>query len=188
MSDTSHSERVYSPIARRFHWIVAIMVFMMIPTGIYMVERGKTTNFDGLTNILYDNHKLAGFVLIWLMAARLAYRLKNGAPPDEPTLAPWERAVSHATHWAIYGLLFLVPLLGWLGVSRYPALSIHGWFSLPAIASPNEAAAKQVFFLHKIAGIALGVLMFAHIGAALRHHFIKRDGVLRRMMPGLPPR
>jgi cytochrome b561 len=188
MSNPSENRGVYSSAARHFHWLVALMVIGMIPTGIYMVERGKQTSFDALTNILYDSHKLGGFILIWIMVARLAYRLRKGAPASEPTLAPWERAVSHATHWAIYGLLFLVPMLGWLGVSRYPALSIHGWFSLPSIATANEAAAKEVFALHKLFAILLGALVLAHIGAAFRHHFIKRDGVLRRMMPSLPPR
>jgi cytochrome b561 len=111
-----HGGETYSKAARRFHWITAGFVFVMIPVGIYMVERGKATNFDALTNTLYSNHKMFGFILLWLIVARLAYRFVKGAPPDEPTLAPWEKTVSHLTHWAIYGLLLAVPILGWLGV------------------------------------------------------------------------
>jgi cytochrome b561 len=175
----------YARPARQFHWITAGFVFVMIPVGLYMVERGKATNFDALTNTLYSNHKMFGFILLWIVVARLAYRLVKGAPPDEPTLEPWQKSVSHLTHWAMYGLLLAVPMLGWIGVSLYPALGIPFGLSLPALTSPNDKAAGTVFLLHKIGAITLALLVLMHIGAALQHHFLRRDNVLRRMMPGL---
>jgi cytochrome b561 len=93
-----HSGAHYSRAARQFHWISAGFIFVMIPVGIYMVDRGAATNFDALTNTLYSNHKMFGFILLWIVAARLVYRLVKGAPPDEPTLAPWQKAVSHAVY------------------------------------------------------------------------------------------
>jgi cytochrome b561 len=182
------STGVYSKAARQFHWITAGFVFVMIPVGVYMVERGKATNFDALTNTLYSNHKMFGFILLWIIVARLGYRLVRGAPADEPTLKPWEKTVSHAVHWSIYGLLLIVPLLGWIGVSLYPALGIPFGLSLPALVSPNEKAAGTVFLLHKIGAITLALLALVHIGAALKHHFVSRDNVLRRMMPRLGKR
>jgi cytochrome b561 len=183
-----HSGAHYSRAARQFHWISAGFIFVMIPVGIYMVDRGAATNFDALTNTLYSNHKMFGFILLWIVAARLVYRLVKGAPPDEPTLAPWQKAVSHAVHWSIYGLMLAVPLLGWIGVSLFPALGIPFGLSLPALTSPNQDMAKTVFLLHKFGAILLGLLVLMHVGAALQHHFIRKDGVLRRMMPGLKPR
>jgi cytochrome b561 len=188
MSRDAGVEPTYSATARKFHWIVAAWIFVMVPVGAYMVERGKATNFDRLTNILYDNHKFAGFLLLFVIIARLAYRFAKGAPADEPTLEPWQKLASHATHWGLYGLMLAVPLLGWIGISLYPALSIHGLFSLPGLASPNQEAAKTVFLLHKLGAILLGLMVLAHVGAALYHHFIRKDGVLRRMMPGLRKR
>lgn len=179
---------VYARAARMFHWITAGFVFLMIPIGLYMVDRGKATNFDALTNTLYSNHKMFGFILLWIIVARLGYRLLKGAPPDEPTLKPWEKTVSHTVHWAIYGLLLLVPLLGWIGVSLYPALGIPFGLSLPALVSPNDKAAGAVFLLHKLGAIALGLLALMHIAASLKHHFVSKDNVLRRMMPGLGKR
>jgi cytochrome b561 len=181
-------DSVYSAVARQFHWITAGFVLLMIPVGLYMVNRGKATNFDALTNMLYSNHKLFGFILLWLVVARLAYRFIKGAPPDEPTLEPWEKAVSHAVHWALYGLLLAVPLLGWIGVSLYPALGIPFGLSLPALTSPDDKTAGTVFMLHKFGAILLALLAFMHIGAALKHHVVDKDNVLRRMMPGLPRR
>jgi cytochrome b561 len=182
------NQDVYTPVARRFHWLTAAFVFTLIPVGLYMTYRGKATNFDAITNILYDNHKLGGFILLWIIVARLAYRFIKGAPQDEPTLEPWQRIIAHLTHWGIYALLLLVPFLGWLGISFYPALSIHGWFSLPGLVVPNSKTAETVFFLHKIGAILLGLAVFAHIGAALFHHIIRKDNVLRRMMPKLEKR
>ncbi len=178
----------YAKGARHFHWITAAFVFVMVPVGIYMVYRGEATNFDALTNTLYANHKLGGFLLLWIVVARLIYRFTKGAPPDEPTLEPWQKAASHLTHWGLYGLLLTVPLLGWLGVSLYPALGIPFGLSLPGLVSPNDKMAGTVFLLHKLGAILLALMVLAHIGAALFHHVIRKDNVLRRMLPGLKPR
>ncbi len=104
----------------------------------------------------------------------------HGAPADEPTLQPWEKVVSHITHWAIYALLIVVPLLGWLAVSHYGPFEPFG-IKLPTLAAQNDARATQVFFLHMVAAYALIVLLAMHVGAALQHYVIRKDGVLRRM-------
>lgn len=179
---------VYSPAARHFHWLTVVLVAIMVPLGLYMVWRGEVTKFDALTGRLYDAHKLLGFLTLLLIVARLTYRLRRGAPPDEPTLEWWQKAASHLTHWGLYGLLLLIPLLGWIGVSLYGARSIFGLFSLPPIAAENAPASELIFRLHYWAALLLVAMLGAHVGAALFHHFIRGDGVLRRMLPGLPPR
>jgi cytochrome b561 len=174
----------YSKPARIFHWITAAVVFVMVPVGLWMSYRGNTLNlWDGLTNGLYSGHKLTGFLLLWLIVARLVYRFRRGAPPDEPSLLWWHKAASHATHWLLYGLLLVVPILGWIGVSLYPSLDVFGLFKLPALAKPNEDAAAKVLSLHGTLALLLAAVACAHIGAALYHHLIRKDGVLRRMMP-----
>lgn len=171
----------YSTAARRFHWWTVAFLALQIPVGLFMVRYGAATEFAEPTGKLYDAHKLLGLVILVLAATRLIYRLAHGVPPDEPTLAPWEKVVSHLTHWAIYALLVIVPLLGWLAVSYYGPFEPFG-FKLPALAAKDEAKATQVFFLHMVAAYALIVLLAMHVGAALRHYLIKRDGVLRRML------
>jgi cytochrome b561 len=189
MTDPAHDGApTYSKAARQFHWIVAGFVFVMIPVGVYMVRRGEATNFDALTNTLYSNHKMFGFLLLWIIVARLAYRLIKGAPPDEPTLEPWQKAASHLTHWAMYGLLLAVPLLGWLGISYFDARGTPLGVQIPALAAKNDDAAKTVFMLHKAGAMLLALFVLSHVGAALFHHFIRKDGVLRRMIPGLKRR
>jgi cytochrome b561 len=178
------STPAYAPIAQMFHWVTVGFVFLLVPVGLYMSYRGNTLNvWDTTTNALYSAHKFGGVLLLLIILGRLAYRYNNPPPPDEPTLEPWQRTMSHVTHWSLYGLLILIPLMGWIGVSLYGARDIFGLFSLPALWSVNQEASKTAFFLHELLGKLLGLLIVIHIGAAMYHHFVRKDGVLRRMLP-----
>ena len=177
----------YSLTARFAHWLTVAFIAVLVPVGLFMTYRGKELNlWDDLTNTLYSGHKLAGFILLWLIVARLGYRLFAGAPADEPTLTGFHKFASHAVHWAMYGLLIAIPILGWIGVSAFPALQVFGGASLPAITGPDRALAEQVFELHGLLARLLMALIALHIAAALYHHFIRRDGVLRRMIGSRP--
>ncbi len=178
-------DAVYDPKARAFHWITVAFVVLMPALGFYMVYRGSVTNFDAWTGRLYDLHKLSGFLLLWLVVARLSWRLKQGAPPDEPTLEWWQRAAAHLNHWTLYALLFAIPLLGLFGVSLYGARSVFGLFSLPALTQEDKAMAETVFLVHRYAVILLLLVAGVHIAAAMYHYFIRQDGVLRRMLPSI---
>jgi cytochrome b561 len=183
------SGAVYSETARRLHWWTVALVAIMLPLGFGMVYRGTTLNiWDGLTDRLYNLHKLLGFVLLWLVVYRLYFRLKNGAPPDEPTLLWWQKAAAHATHWGLYALLIIMALLGWHGVSRYGAREVFGLFSLPPLGAQDRDASATVFYLHYLGGLLMVGMIAAHVGGALMHYFVFKDGVLRRMLPGLKPR
>lgn len=175
---------IYSAVARHFHWWIAALILLQIPFGIFMVDYGERTNFAAPTGQMYDAHKLSGMLLLLLGVARLAYRLLHGAPGDEPTLETWQRIISHLTHWAIYALLLIVPLLGWLAVSAYGPFQPFG-IPLPSLLAQNDALATRLFFTHKVAAFALVLLVAMHIGAALFHYVIRRDGVLQRMLPVL---
>jgi cytochrome b561 len=115
---------------------------------------------------------------------RLAYRLTFSAPSPASGLAPWQAVISRGNHWALYALLIIMPLLGWLGVSMYPALDIFGLFNLPSIASKSDLA-NQVLAIHVVVAWLLIALVALHVSAALFHYFIRKDGVLQRMLPAL---
>jgi len=178
----------YRAAARRFHWWTVALVAVQVPVGILMVNRGKARGiWDGLTNGLYSSHKLLGIIILILVGARLAYRVFNGTPKPEPTLTTWQHQVSELTHAWLYALLLLTPILGWLGVSLYPALDIFGLFSLPGLVSPDQKASDYVFIFHAGAATLLIALATLHIAAALFHRFVRRDGVLKRMLPSAGP-
>ncbi|MEQ1697596.1 MAG: cytochrome b [Hyphomicrobiaceae bacterium] len=178
------SALVYSPVARGLHWAVAALVFVTAPIGFIMVDRGARDIWDATTNNLYSTHKLIGLTILALMIVRLAYRVMHGAPAPEPTLTPVEKGVSTVVHWAIYLLLFAVPIGGYLGISYYPALDIFG-VKVPGLVTPNEDTAKAVFKLHGYGAFLLLGLVAMHIGAAFMHGFVKKDGVMGRMIPGM---
>lgn len=186
---------VYSPRARFYHWLTVGLLLVQVPVGVYMSWRGNSMPFkndkgeiehgvwDGLTNTLYSSHKALGICILLVILARLAYRFSHGAPADEPTIEPWQKVASHVTHWALYALLIAVPVLGYIGISYYPALEVFG-VKLPAVTAANEDTAKVVFGWHGWLAFGLVLLAGMHIGAALFHHIIRKDNVLRRMMPG----
>lgn len=174
--------QTYSVTARRFHWWTVAFLAVQIPIGVAMVYRGKGLNlWDAVTNWLYSTHKLLGLIILFVVLARLAYRFTRGAPPDDPTLELWQKGVAHATHWLLYLLLIVVPIGGFIGITLYPALDVHG-FTLPALASPDQQTAERVFFWHMLGAFAIVLLAGMHVAGALFHYVIRRDGVLQRML------
>jgi len=182
-TNTAQTVEAYSAPARFLHWLTMVLVAILIPVGLTMNYRGNTLNiWDDTTNQLYSWHKLIGFVLLWVILLRIAYRVFRGSPPPEPTLEPWQRMGSQVVHYAMYALLLLMPILGWVGVSLYPALDIFGWFSLPALTEPNQELANRVLGAHKALAFILLALIIGHVGMALFHHFGRKDNVLWRML------
>jgi cytochrome b561 len=170
----------YSGFAKLLHWTIAACVLFIIPAGILMGVLA-----DGTTkNALYTLHRSFGALVLALMMIRLAYRLVNGVPAPEPTLTAFQRIVSHAVHLGLYGLLIAQPIIGWVATSAYGAqISFFGLFTLPALVAKDEALSKPLFQVHELIGFVIAGLLAMHIGAALFHYFIRRDGVLQRMLP-----
>lgn len=185
MSGTSPDTEVkpYSWPARAMHWLVALLVVALFVTGKIMTERGEAGLWDATTNTLYSSHKLIGFILLWVVVLRLAYRLIAGAPPLPASIAPWQVVMSHAVHWALYGLLLVMPILGWIGVSMFGARDIFGLFYLPEIAAVDQETSKVVLGVHGTIAFVVVVLVGVHVAAALYHALILRDGVFQRMWP-----
>lgn len=181
------TDRTYKPTARMLHWLVAALILFQITAGVIMVYEGPEGNvWERISNALhlYDTHKVMGIVILGVVLGRLAYRLSQGTPPDEPGLETWQKEISHMTHAWLYFLLIALPVIGWLGISLYPATRVYEAFNLPSLVSePDKALSEHLFVVHKALALVLLGLVAMHIGAALYHHFVRRDGVLRRMLP-----
>jgi cytochrome b561 len=188
---TDERASIYRPMVRALHWIMVMLIAVQVTMGVIMVYEAPEPNLwasfsDALA--FYSAHKLLGVVLLLLAVLRLANRLGRGVPPAEPTLTTWQRELSALVHAWLYFLLLLVPLLGWIGTSLYPALTVFDSFALPALTAPNRPLSVPVFAAHKIAAFTLIALVGIHVAAALYHHFIRRDGVLGRMLPRISRR
>ena len=173
----------YSGLQKALHWLIAGMVAIMLPVGFYMVNRGAATNFDALTNQLYTAHKTFGFVLLWLVALRIVVKFRRGVPAPVSTLSSFQVFVSDAVHKSLYALLVIVPVLGWAGVSAYPATGLLFGLSLPPILPANQWLAERILNIHGILALAMAALVAMHVGAAVMHWLVKKDGVMQRMLP-----
>jgi cytochrome b561 len=170
----------YSGFARFMHWTVAACVLVMIPIGFLMnaVEAGA------LQNVLYTIHRSLGVSVLFLMLIRLGYRLIHGAPPPEPTINALQRVVSHLVHLALYALIIAQALIGWVATSAYgAAISFFGLFTVPPLVAKDQTLSEPLFQVHMLIAFTIIGLLAMHIGAALYHHFIRKDGVLQRMLP-----
>jgi cytochrome b561 len=171
----------YPPLSKLLHWLVAICVLVTIPVAIVMTRAPEGPMQDRL----FVLHKSIGILIFVLMLLRLINRMMVGAPAPEPGIAPWQKAVSSAVHGLLYVLLLGMPLVAWVGMSYFGGTTpFFGLFDLPPLPTgKNEALSHQIFVAHRWAGYLAALLAAMHIGAALQHHFINRDQVLRRMLP-----
>ncbi|MSP66504.1 MAG: cytochrome b [Alphaproteobacteria bacterium] len=170
----------YTPVARAFHWTTAALVLTMVPLGLALSElrQGRIQDFG------YDLHRSIGVVLFPLVVARLLYRLSHPAPPLPATMPAWQQRAAMTVHGALYLLLLLNPLVGWWGTSAYGApITVFWLFALPPLVAKNQGLGEAILYWHGWTGLSLATLIAAHIGAALQHHLIQRDGILRRMWP-----
>lgn len=171
----------YSATAKTLHWLMAVAILSALPIGI-MLDKVPEGAFQ---NTLYDIHRSLGSVILLLAVIRLSYRLIHGAPEADPTLAPHERVLSHFVHVALYVMMIAVPIGGWAATSAYGAPIYVFWlFELPPILGKDEKLAETLFGLHKAGALTMGALILLHLAGVVMHAFIKRDGVVARMMPG----
>lgn len=178
---TGRSEPGYTAIARIFHWATAALVFFMLPIGIVMAN----VDVGPAQDTLYHLHRSVGVILLPLMLARLLYRLKTPPPSLPLSVSSFQRWAAGGTHWALYAILLLQAIVGWVATSAYRAPVWVFWaFELPPIWPVDRPFSEILFAVHRTTGIALLVLLAVHIGAALFHHYVRKDVVLRRMIKG----
>jgi len=175
-----NSARRWGSVSQLLHWGILVLLVALAWRGLTMVEMTP-----GIAMIeAYALHKSLGLTLLVLVTIRLAWRLLAGSPEVLPGTPAWQARVASATHIALYGLMFAIPLSGWLfnSASGYP-LQWFKLFNLPSIALRSDGLAGLAQKVH-VTGFWLLVLLVAvHAGAALWHHLIHRDDTQRRMLP-----
>ncbi|MDO9524867.1 MAG: cytochrome b [Gemmobacter sp.] len=171
----------YSATSRLFHWGMALLILLTIPAGKVMVEPGISR---GLQNALFLYHKNVGVLLLILVVGRLVWRWRNPAPKLPESLSPLQAKVALLTHGLLYALLVAVPVAGYIRVRAggFPIESLDA-LELPTLVAKSEGLAEAAKSVHDISGSVLIVLLAMHIGAALFHRFVRRDGVFERMWP-----
>jgi cytochrome b561 len=170
----------YTTTAIGLHWLLALAIFGTFAVGIYMHELPMSP-----TKLkLYNWHKWAGVTILALSFIRLAWRLTHTPPADAPMPA-WQRKAAHAAHLALYGLFFAVPLSGWAysSAAGFPVVWL-GVLPLPDFVPVDRDLAELLKGVHKVLTLSMAAIVLVHVAAALKHHFIDKDGLLQRMRPG----
>jgi cytochrome b561 len=172
----------YSATAKWLHWFIAAAVIALVPMGLIM----KRVLPEGtLRDRLYDFHEALGALVLLVMIVRLARRLVFGAPRPDETLSAFERRASLAAQYALYILLFIVPVLGWLATNAYgDPVSVFGLIPFPRLLGHDEPLSVTIFLWHLAGGLLISAIVALHAAAAIYHAIVKRDGVMARMMPG----
>ena len=168
----------YDAVSRMFHWTMAAMIVVVFLMGLTVDALPKA--YEGA----YVNvHMVLGLLIVALYASRIAWRARHKPPPADPTLGRFIDVTSRLGHIGLWALMLAVPLIG-VAVIFFRGRGIDFYlFQIPSPLAANRAVARPMKEVHELAAYALVGLAAVHAGAALWHHFVRRDGVLRRMLP-----
>jgi len=178
----------YNNIAISLHWLMAFLIIGMLIIGKYLHQLDEA---DPLRFTLTQWHKTFGVLILLLAIFRLLWRLTHRVPGHPANAPAWEHYAANVSHIALYALLFIAPITGWMMVSVSPLnidtylFNVIPWPHIPWLQDlvNKESAEARFHQLHEIASGALIALLLLHIGAALKHHVIDKDTVLTRMSP-----
>jgi cytochrome b561 len=175
-----NSRERWGAVHKAFHWLVGLMVVVQIGTGVARaIAQG-----DDARDVLMTAHINIGVTILLLSLLRLTWRLSQPVPALPDTLSSGEKTLARGTHYALYGFLIAVPLLGFLTANSggYSAV-LWGVVELPQLL-PEDDQAKDAFEILHILGVgAFAAVIAIHVAGALRHEYRLRDNVLRRMLP-----
>jgi cytochrome b561 len=180
MPNLRNNQHEYGSIAILLHWVMAVLIIALLILGLYMTELPI-----GLRKLrFYGWHKELGVLVFMLAMIRVVWRLANITPLLAPYLPLWEAFAARCVHWAFYLLMGILPITGWIMSSAAGLpVSFFGWFVLPDLVSPNHDLFMFFRELHEWLAWAMIALICLHVMAALKHHFINKDDILRRMLP-----
>jgi len=171
----------YPPMAQALHWLIALLAFTQLAMGkLFEVEAD-----EGDESLLWL-HAALGLLVLVLMVVRIGWRATHAVPAPPPATPPRERLIARVLFAAFYAILILLPMSGWaLASIEGEPVSFFGLFTVPPLPlSGGEEAEDFIEEAHEILGNLLLLLVALHVAASLKHHFINRDDVLRRMLPG----
>jgi cytochrome b561 len=179
MSQWRNTTERYGIVSQLFHWIIVVLVITQFVLA-NLADSAPTMKKLALLNW----HKWSGMTILMLTVLRIIWRFANVVPDMPATTASWQHRAARLSHTLLYVLLVAMPLSGWLMSSaRNFPVSWFGLFTFPDLVGPDRALYEVFHETHEILAATLLVTAVIHLLAALKHHFIDRDNVLRRMLP-----
>jgi cytochrome b561 len=171
----------YTTTAKSLHWLILALLVVQFAIAWTMPHIGRDTKPETLINL----HFSLGVVVLVVVVIRLMWRVIHGEPVPVDGVAPWQVQSARILHWLLYLLLFVIPILGWMNASfRGFPVSLFALFEMPKLLATRQAGFAWTGDVHALlATYALLGLVGLHVLAGLYHYFIRRDGVLQRMLP-----
>jgi cytochrome b561 len=171
----------WGTLAKLLHWGMAALILAQIGLGLI----AASWRVSPLKLELFFWHKSIGMLIVLFVLIRLLWRACNPTPVLPEGTPGWERIAARSSHLLLYMLMLALPLTGWIvnSASNIP-FRIFWLIPLPAIVAPDELTADLFALVHRGLFVMITVILTVHIGAALWHHFVKRNNVLVRMLPG----
>jgi cytochrome b561 len=179
LRNTAHE---YGSLAKALHWLIAVGLVVLVYLGLQQagMERGPERSE---IRFVHGSIALAVFML---MTVRLAWRLLNEVPAHPQESAAWQNLAATLVHWGLYVAVFAQLVSGSMVVATGgKALPFFGLFSIPLPVAENEETHHFWEEVHEVTWVIVAILVGVHVVAALYHHFIVKDDVLRRMTSGL---
>ncbi|MFZ4832594.1 cytochrome b [Rouxiella sp. Mn2063] len=172
-----NSPRHFHPVLRLVHWLMALLIMAMLFIGVGMVS-----TVSSLHETLISLHKPLGIALLLLVVVRLYLRFRYPTPALPAQLPAAQKRVAYLSHWLLYALMLLQPLLGWamLSAAGYP-ITLWAGFTLPPLLGKNIDLYALLCPAHTWVALLLFIAILAHLTAALFHALILRDGVFSSM-------
>jgi cytochrome b561 len=174
------SQTAYGPTAKFFHWAIVALLIAQYTIGSIMPHIGRQTRDESWVHW----HLLVGAVILLTIVLRFLWRIKGPVPePAANTL--WERRLAYFTHWMLYILIFVLTVLGWAAAnSRGWTVTLFGVVPLPALCPEGSAWGHEAGDIHNVLIYVLLGFIVLHVAGALKHQFIDRNDILKRMLPG----
>jgi cytochrome b561 len=171
----------YVASSRWLHWLTAVLVAVVIVFGIW-IKYFEPAN-EAFKLRLYNIHESFGVVVFVIVLIRLLNRYRHPPPPLALDTPASIRLAAHTSHAALYALLVLMPVIGFLATNAWGfPLTVFGVLPLPAPYGKDEELAKLLSFLHWCGAITIVLTIGAHLMGVVYHTFIRRDGLLHRML------
>ena len=174
----------YGYVATTLHWVIVAGIIAQY----FLAEAAEDREHEPAGIFAAAGlHNSIGIAILALAALRVLWRLVEVPPSRPETMKSYERVLARVTHIAFYLLLFALPLTGWaLATADQQTVSFFGLFDLPQLRL-GTLTEDQLEEVHEVLFNVLLGLAALHIAAALKHHFLDRDGVLRSMLPWSRP-
>ena len=175
--DSSHK---FGLVSKLIHWLSALVIFALFGVGYWMVDLNYYSEWYRTAP---HWHKSIGILLLGVTFIRLIWKFVTPSPKPLSTHSNTIKIATAMAHLTIYGVLFLILMSGYfISTADGRAIEVFTWFEVPGLGALIDNQEDIAGSIHKYAAYALMGLVFLHILAALKHHFIDKDATLRRMI------